>query len=192
MLLYAVVASLGFSALYAVSALERGQTFATASVAGGLVFVGFVLSFVAPPFLFRYSNADAAPRVMSQVIARTITAALLVIAVDVLAWAIIARVEVSLVEELYVYALLAIFLFHGFGGAIASHVVYLQQTKQYNSNQLVAVLVTVTLILLVLLLYFLAFDFAVPRDAAIHVRDLIAVTLVLLGYGRAIYLMAHH
>jgi hypothetical protein len=31
-----------------------------------------------------------------------------------------------------------------------------------------------------------------PRDASIHVRDLTLVTLVLLGYGRAVYVMAHH
>ncbi len=192
MLLYSIVASLGFSALYTVSALERGQTFPAATVAGGIAFVGFVLSFVAPPFLFRYSNAEPAPRVMSQVSTRAITAALIVIAVDVIAWAIIAREEVSLVEELYGYALLAIFLFHGFGGAVASHVVYLQQTHQYNSNQLVAVLVFVTLLMLFLVLYFLAFDFVLPRDPHVHVRDLTAITLVLLGYGRAIYLMAHH
>lgn len=192
MLLYAVLASLGFAACYAVSALERGPSISVALMASAVGFVGLAVSFIAPPFLFRYSNADPAPRVMSQVIARAITAAAVVIAASVIVWAVIARAEVSLVEELYVYALLAIFLFHGFGGAIASHVVYLQQTKQYNSNQLVAVLVAVTLILFVLLLYGLAFDFAIPRDPAIHVRDLIAVTLVLHGYGRAIYLMAHH
>jgi hypothetical protein len=61
-----------------------------------------------------------------------------------------------------------------------------------HSNQLVAVLVLVTLILLVLVLYFLAFDWAIPRDASIHERDLTLLTLVLLGYGRAIFLMAHH
>ncbi len=192
MLLYAIVASLGFAACYALSALERTQSIPTATTTSAVGFVGLSISFITPPFLFRYSNTDPAPRVMSRVIARAITAALIVILVDVIAWGVIARAEVSLVEELYVYALVAIFLFHGFGGAIASHVVYLQQTKQYNSNQLVAILVTVTLILLVLLLYFLAFDFAIPRDPVIHVRDLIAVTLVLLGYGRAIYLMAHH
>jgi hypothetical protein len=100
--------------------------------------------------------------------------------------------DVSLLEGLYVYSLVAGLLFHGLGGAVASHVVYLQQTKQYNSNQLVAVLVLITLILLVLVLYFLAFDWALPRDTSIHVRDLTLLTLVVLGYSRAIFLMAHH
>lgn len=192
MLLYAVTASLGLAALYALSAVERVTNGTLGITAGAIAFVGLVASFVLPPPLFRYSNADLAPRVMSRVVARAVAASLVVLAVDVGVWLTIARPEISLVEELYVYTLLTVFVFHGFGGAVASHVVYLQETKQYNSNQLVAVLVLVTLILLVLLLYFLAFDFAIAREPVIHARDLIAVTLVLLGYGRAIYLMAHH
>jgi hypothetical protein len=71
-------------------------------------------------------------------------------------------------------------------------VIYLQATRQYNSNQLAAILLLVTLLLLVLVLYFIAFDWAIPRDAYVHLRDLTMITLVLLAYGRAIYLMAHH
>jgi hypothetical protein len=190
--LYALLASLGFASLYAETAFAHTQSPAIGITAGVLVFIAFSVAFLVPPLVFRYSNAEAAPKVMSQVMARAISAALVTLATAVVVWFVIARDEVSLLEELYVYSLLAIFLFHGFGGAVASHIVYLQQTKQYNSNQLVAVLVLVTLLLLVLLLYFLTFDFAFLRDASIHLRDLIAITLVLLGYGRAIYLMAHH
>ena len=189
---FALLASLGFAALYAESALARSGSSTMAGVVGVVVFIAFAVSFLVPPRLFRYSNADAAPRVMSQVIARAVVATSIVLVVDVIVWIVVARSEVALAEELYVYSLMAILLFHGFGGAIASHVVYLQQTKQYNSNQLVAILVLVTLLLFILILYFLAFDFAIPRDGYIHVRDLTALTLVLLGYGRAIYLMAHH
>ena len=128
---------------------------------------------------------------MSQVISRALVAALIVLTLNVFAWFALED-GVRLLEELYGYSLVAIFLFHGLGGAISSHVVYLQQTKQYNSDQLVAVLVLVTLSLLVLVLYFLAFDWAIPRDAYIRLRDLTLVTLALLGYGRAVYLMAHH
>jgi uncharacterized membrane protein len=90
------------------------------------------------------------------------------------------------------YTLITVFIFYGFAGAIASHVVYLQQTKQYNSNQLVAVLALVTLLLFVLILYFVALDWAMARDAYVHLRDLTLITLILVGYGRAVYLMAHH
>ena len=76
-----------------------------------------------------------------------------------------------LLEEMYMYTLIAVFIFYGFAGAIASHVVYLQQTKQYNSNQLVAVLALVTLLLFVLILYLVALDWAMARDAYIHLRD---------------------
>jgi uncharacterized membrane protein YczE len=69
---------------------------------------------------------------------------------------------------------------------------YLQQTHQYNSNQLFAMLVAVTLLLFTLILYFLAFDLARPPDLHAYARDLIAITLTLIGYGRSVYLLARH
>jgi len=188
---YAFCASFGFGVLYAETTFARTQTPASAVAFGAGAGIAFLISFILPPRLFRYTNTDRAPRVMSQVLARAIVAAGIVLALNALVW--LAFMDgVPLLEELYVYALVAILLFHGLSGAVASHVVYLQQTQQYNSNQLVAVLVLVTLLLLVLVLYFIAFDWALPRDASIHLRDLTLVTLVLLGYGRAVYLMAHH
>ncbi len=192
MVLDALVASLGFGVLYAQTALAHTGSPGAAIAIGVFVFIAFVVSFLVPPVRFRYSNADVAPRVMSQVMASAISASAVILAANIVVWILIAPEDVGLLEELYVYSLMAILLFHGFGGAIASHVVYLQQTHQYNSNQLVAVLVLVTLLLFVLILYFLAFDYAIPRDASIHVRDLTTITLVLLAYGRAVYRMAHH
>ena len=191
MFLYAICVSLGFGVLYVGTTLTRTQSPAMAWLFGAATFLAFLISFILPPRLFRYTNDDVAPRVMSQVITRAVVAALIVLALNVGGWVVLSG-GVPLLEEMYMYTLVAILLFHGFGGAVASHVVYLQQTKQYNSNQLVAVLVLVTLILLVLVLYFLVFDWAIPRDASIHLRDLTLLTLVLLGYGRAIFLMAHH
>ena len=191
MFLYAFFASLGFGVLYVETTLARTQPPATAWLFGAATFLAFLISFILPPRLFRYTNDDVAPRVMSRVIARAVVAALIVLALNVWVWFILAG-DVSLLEELYVYSLVAILLFHGLGGAVASHVVYLQQTQQYDSNQLVTVLVLITLMLLVLVLYFLAFDWAMPRAASIHARDLTLLTLVLLGYGRAIFLMVHH
>jgi formate-dependent nitrite reductase membrane component NrfD len=88
--------------------------------------------------------------------------------------------------------LIALFLFQGWGEVVTRHVMYLQQTHQYNSNQLVALLISVTLLLFILILYFLAFDLARPAELHAYLRDILAITLVLVGHGRALYLMAHH
>ena len=37
------------------------------------------------------------------------------------------------------YSAVAIVIFHGLAGMYANHIVYLQVTRQYNSNQLLAV-----------------------------------------------------
>lgn len=192
MLFYSFIASVGFSLLYAGAAYAHGSAFLPALAVGVIVIVLFAAGFLAPPYFLHYTDADQAPRVMSQVVARAGVGTVLVLVADAVTWFGAGRAGIALLEELYVYTLLAFLLFHGFGGAIASHVVYLQRTKQYNSNQLVAVLVFVTLLLLTLTLYFLAFDYFLPRDAYIHLRDLLAVTMILVGYGRAVYLMAHH
>ncbi len=94
--------------------------------------------------------------------------------------------------ELYLFTVMALSLFQGFGEVIPRHVIYLQQTRQYNSNQLFAMLVAATLILFSLILYFLAFDLARPPDFHAYARNLIAITLALVGFGRSVYLMAHH
>ncbi len=188
---FSLLAAFLFAALYAETAFARSSSPSIAAVFGALAFGAFTLSFFVPPRVFRYTNADVAPRVMSQVIGRALVAAAMVLLLNGVVWVALAG-DIALLEELYGYALVAIFLFHGFGGAVASQVVYLQQTHQYDSNQLVVVLALVTLILLVLVLYLLTFDWAVPRDGYVHLRDLTLVTLVLVGYGRAVYLMAHH
>ncbi|MCL4486805.1 MAG: hypothetical protein M1570_01585 [Chloroflexi bacterium] len=192
MIPFALLAALGFDALYAETAYAHTQSAAIATAAGLVVFLFFGISFLLPPQLFRYTDADPAPRVMSQVVSRAFLGSVFVIAGGIVVGLMIRRAEIGVVEELYMYTLTAVLLFHVLAGAAASHVVYLQATRQYNSNQLVAILVMITLVLLILILYFLAFDLALPRDAYIHVRDLTLVTLVLLGYGRAMYLMAHH
>jgi hypothetical protein len=190
--LYALVASLGFGALYAQTTFSHTGSPATALAIGALTLIAFAIAFVVPPRFFRYTNMDVAPAVLSQLMTRGIVAAGITLATNAAVWLSVGPESVALVEELYVYSLVAIILFHGFGGVIASHVVYLQATRQYNSNQLAAILLLVTVLLLVLVLYFVAFDWAIPRDAYVHLRDLTMITLVLLAYGRAIYLMAHH
>lgn len=191
MIPFSLIVSFGFGILYAETAFAQTRSLALAGVMGVVAFAAFLIAFLVPPRFFKYTNDDLAPRVQTQVLWRAVMATAIVLVLNVVVWVVLRR-GVPLLEEMYMYTLVTVFIFHGFAGAIASHVVYLQQTKQYNSNQLVAVIALVTLILLVLILYFVAFDWAIERDAYIHLRDLTLITLVLFGYGRAIYLMAHH
>ena len=65
MTFYAVVVSLGFGCLYAGTVFAHTGSTEAAFIAGALTGIAFAVSFLMPPVLFRYSNADAAPRVMS-------------------------------------------------------------------------------------------------------------------------------
>ena len=188
---YSLLVSFGFGALYAGTAFARTQRLALAAMVGTLAFIAFLISFLLPPRLYTYTNADVAPRVQTQVISRAAVSSTITLGLNIVVWVALGR-SVPLLEEMYMYTLITVFIFYGWAGAIASHVVYLQQTKQYNSNQLVAVIAMVTLILFVLILYFITLDWAIVRDAYIHLRDLALVTLILIGFGRAVYLMAHH
>jgi hypothetical protein len=188
---YNLVVSVGFGILYMVTAFARVQTIETSLVIGVVTCAVFLLALVIPPRIFSYTNDNVAPRVQTQVINRAMISTAIIMTLNVAVWVFLAR-NIPLLEELYGYSLVEIFLCFGFAGAIASHVVYLQQTKQYNSNQLVAVIGVVTLILFVMVLVLLALDWAIARDAYVHLRDLILITLILLSYGRAVYLMAHH
>lgn len=188
---FSLLVSIGFGVLYAETTIAQTRSMALGVVVGVVAFVGFLISFLVPPRLFKYTNDAIAPRVQTQVISRAVVGTAIVLVLNIVVWVVLRR-GVPLLEEMYMYTLVTVIIFHGLAGAIASHVVYLQQTKQYNSNQLVAVIAMVTLILLVLTLYFVSFDWAIERDAYIHLRDLTLVTLVLVGYGRGIYLMAHH
>jgi hypothetical protein len=188
---FSFFAAVGWGILYFQTAFARTASLTPASLIGGLAFFTFLISFLVPPRFYRYTYQDVAPHVQTQVITRAAVGALLVLLLNGVVWGMLTR-DIPLLEELYGYSLLAIFLFHGLAGAMASHVVYLQRTHQYNSNQLVAVIGAITLILLILVLYLVTMDWALPRDASIHLRDLMLTTLIFLVYGRAVYLMAHH
>ncbi len=90
------------------------------------------------------------------------------------------------------YSVVAILVFHGLAGLYANHIVYLQETKQYNSNQLLAITMLLVTLFIVLLLYFLSFDFSANREPAIYVRDLALVTLAFVGFGWHAFRIAHH
>jgi hypothetical protein len=190
-MIYSIVMALFFAGLFAESARVYGP--GAMPGVGGLAFAGVLLSFVAPSQLFRYSNDDPAALVLTRLMQRGAVGSALLLLTSITVGLLVASPSApGVFGELYLFTALGIFLFQGFGGVMTHHVMYLQQTHQYNSNQLVAVLLAVTLLLLTLVLYFLAFDLARPPELHAYVRDLLVITLVLVGYGRAVYLMAHH
>lgn len=190
-MLYPLAAAILFALLYGEAVHVRTPSAALGAAA--LAFVGMLLSLLAPRQIFHYSNRDVAPRVLTQLMRRAALGSGLTLVSTIAVWLVAGLWnDPGFFGELYLFTALGIFLFQGFGETVTRHVVYLQQTGQYNSNQLVAVLLTVTLLLFVLVLYFLAFDLARPPEFHAYFRDLTAITLTLIGYGRAVYLMAHH
>jgi hypothetical protein len=180
-----------FAALYA----ETARVYSPSStiLVAIAAFAGTLLSLVLPPRVWAYSNNDHAAVALSRLMQRGGLGSALVLASTIASAALTGQlVTPGLFGELYLYTALGVFIFQAFGAVLTPHVMYLQQTHQYNSNQLVAILIAVTLLLITLVLYFLAFDLARPPELHAYLRDLIAVTLTLLGYGRSVYLMGHH
>jgi hypothetical protein len=190
-LIYAFIVALLTGSLYAASALLVAPT--RAPIVAGIAVVATFLSIYLPRKFFHYHLEDIAPTVLQRLMQRAAIGSAFVLALPVFALAIIGGwSNPELLGELYMYALIGVFLFQGIGEVITNHVLYLQRTHQYNSNQLFAMLSGIALLIFVLILYFLAFDLAQPPNLRKYVRDLLAITLVLVGYGRAVFLMAHH
>ncbi len=190
-LLYPTVISLLFGLVYGEAVASRVHSVASTVLAVTVVL--WLVSYWLPPLLFRYSNEQAAPVVLSQLMRRTATSALCVILASLATLYVTGLwLDLPMVEEMFSFALVGIVLFHGFGGPFAHHVVYLQQTNQYNSNQLAAVLIAFSLMLFILVLFFLNLDFGTAHDAHVQRRDLLLLTTVLIGYGWAVYQVAHH
>jgi len=190
-MIYMLVVAGVFGLLYGEAAHARAPE--STFTAGIIAFGGVTLSLLVPRGIFKYTNQDEASFVLTQLMRRAALGSGLMLASTIAVWLLIMRInDPGFFGELYLFTATGIFIFQGFGETMARHVMYLQQTRQYNSNQLVAVLLTVTLLLFALVLYFLAFDLARPPDFHAYFRDLTAITLTLIGYGRAVYLMAHH
>ncbi len=181
---------MGFGALYGQTAAFHGGPGIAAGVATGAIFLA---AFLLPLRLFGYSDKDVAPTVLSQLGKRWLLAtALTLLAAIVTAMLTPWNKPLQLGEELYMYTVVAVLVFHGLAGIYANHVVYLQVTKQYNSNQLLAVTMLLVLLFTLLILYFLSFDFASQRDNYVYLRDILLVTLALIGFGWHAFRIAHH
>ena len=69
---------------------------------------------------------------------------------------------------------------------------YLQRTNQYNTNQMFAAVLGLSILFILLLMYFLSFDLAATRSPRIYVRDMIWSTQAIVGFGWFVYRLAHH
>jgi hypothetical protein len=189
--LYPVTVSALFALMYGEAVVVRLPTVLPFALA--VTFLLWLISYVAPPELFNYNNSQPAPVVLSQLMKRAALSVVLVLAAGLFVIALTGLwLDLPLLEELYGLSLAGIVVFHGFGGPFAYHIVYLQETHQYNSNQLAAVLIAFTLILFILVLFFLNLDFGIARDAHVQRRDLLLLTTLLVGYGWTVYKVAHH
>lgn len=190
-MLYAMLTAVLFAVLYAESV-----SIANASVVApvmGIVGVLFFASLALPRLIFKYTLEDIAPTVLARLMQRAAVGVALIGAAVALTLVVVSRFDdPDFLGEVYVFTLLAFLLFQVVGEVVTDHVLYLQRTHQYNSNQLFAMLLGMAVLLLVLILYLLAFDLAQPPNLHHVRRDILAITLALLGYGRAVYLMAHH
>lgn len=188
---YALVIGVLYGALFAQSALwVPGAPAAASGVAGGVL---IFLSLVVPGRFLRYSLQDAAPTVLGRLVRRAVVGCGFVLAAAIVALALAwGNYTPTFVGEIYVWTLTGVVLFQIIGEVMAPHVIYLQHTHQYNSNQLFVALIGIGMLVFTLSLYFLAFDLAGAPDMHRYLRDLLAITLVLIGYGHALYRMAHH
>lgn len=190
-MMYTAAVAVLFGLLYGETA--RASMPGSALIAFLVGLVGIFLSLYVPRRLFAITMEMDAATVLSRLIRRAAGGSVIVIAASITVWLLIGRLDnPQVIGELYAYAAIGIFLFHGFGETMANHAMYLQRTRQYDSNQLVAVLLTTTLLIFALVLYFLAFDLAKPPELHAYLRDLTAITLTLIGFGRGVYLIAHH
>jgi hypothetical protein len=190
-IIYTLVISVLFGLIYGEATAVRAPSAATSVLA--LTISLWLAAYLLPPLLFRYRNEQSAPDVLSQLMKRASVAAACVTLAGVLELAVTGLwLDLPFIEELFAFTLIGIVLFQGFGGPFAYQVVYLQQTGQYDSNQLAAVLIGFTLMLFVLALFFLNLDFGVARDAHVQRRDLLLLTTALIGYCRTVYMVAHH
>ncbi len=185
-----LMVSLGFGALYGYTASFHGGP----GVAVGLATTAiFAVAFLLPVRLFRYDVTAVAPVVLSQLGKRWLVASGLSVAAALLvAVATPWNRPLQLAEELYMYTVVAVLVFHGLAGLYADHIVYLQVTKQYNSNQLLAITMMLVVLFVLLTLYFLSFDFAASREPYVYVRDLALVTVTYTGFGWHAFRIAHH
>jgi len=190
-----VIFSLGFGILYSEMASGLAGFEESAPVIGLIGAVAYLVAFFIPQALFRYTLQDKAPVVLAQLSRRFGVAALVTLLLNVVIAAILARGQsnpVPVVSEVYSATFVGLIIFHAMGGLMAEQGNYLQRTSQYNTNQMFAAVLGVSVLFVLLCMYFLAFDLGAARPPRIYVRDMIFATLAVGGFGWFVYRLAHH
>lgn len=190
-----VIFSLGFGILYWEMALGAAGFEGSAPIIGLLATAAYLIAFLVPQVLFRFSLDNVAGAVLDKLSRRFAVAAAITLLLNVIIAAILVRgtdQPVPIVMEIYSATVLGLIVFHAMGGMMAEQGNYLQRTKQYNTNQLFTVVVALSVLFIILTMYFLSFDLAVARAPRIYVRDMVFNTLSITGFGWFVYRLAHH
>jgi hypothetical protein len=190
-----VVFSLGFGILYWEMARGAAGFEESAPIIGLLATAAYLIAFLAPQLRFRFSLDDVAGAVLGQLSRRFAIAAAITLLLNVMIAAILVRgtdQPVPIVMEVYSATVLGLIVFHAMGGLMAEQANYLQRTKQYNTNQLFAAVIALSILFILLTMYFLAFDLGAARAPRIYVRDMIFSTLAISGFAWFVYRLGHH
>ena len=189
-----IIFSLGFGVLYweMASGLGKGDS---APLVAGLGVVAYLIAFFLPQIYFRFTLEDGASTVLAQLSRRFGIAAAITLVLNIIVAVVLTQGvdnPVPTVMEAYSATVVGLLIFHAMGGMMAEQGNYLQRTKQYNTNQLFAVVVALSVLFVILTMYFLSFDLAVARAPRIYVRDMVFSTLAIVGFGWFVYRLAHH
>jgi hypothetical protein len=190
-----IVFSLGFGVLYWEMAGGAAGFDESAPLVGLMATAAYLIAFLVPQSLFRYSLSDVAGTVLRQLSRRLAIAAAVTLLLNVFVAAILTQATdqpVPIIMEVYSATVLGLLIFHLMGGLMAEQANYLQRTAQYKSDQLLAVVVAMCVLFVLLLMYFLAFDLAATRAPRIYVRDMVFSTLALAGFAWFVFRLGHH
>lgn len=190
-----IVFSLGFGVLYWEMASGAAGFEESAPIIGLIATAAYLIAFLVPQRLFRFSLSDVASAVLRQLTRRLAIAAAITLLLNVVVAAILARATnqpVPIIMEVYSATVLGLLVFHLMGGLMAEQANYLQRTAQYKSDQLLAVVVAMSVLFVLLTMYFLAFDLAATRAPRIYVRDMIFSTLAVSGFAWFVFRLGHH
>jgi hypothetical protein len=190
-----IIFSLGFGILYWEMAGGLAGFEESAPIIGLMATIAYLVAFFVPQALFRYMLKETAAAVLTQLSRRFVIAAGVTLLLNIVVAAILLQgtdKPVPIVMEVYSATLMGLIVFHALGGLMAEQANYLQRTKQYNTNQLFAAVVALSVLFVFLMMYFLAFDLGATRAPRIYVRDMIFSTLAISGFAWFVYRLGHH
>jgi hypothetical protein len=190
-----IIFSFGFGILYSEMASGLAGFEESVPVIGLMATIAYLVAFFLPQTLFRFTLKDTAAAVMTQLSRRFAVAAGITLLLNIVVAAIFLQGTdrpVAIVMEVYSATVMGLIVFHALGGLMAEQANYLQRTNQYNTNQLFATVLGLSVLFIFLTMYFLAFDLGAAREPRIYVRDMVFSTLAISGFGWFVYRLGHH